>query len=156
MLENPHLRTEKISNLAVNHFVTVPSRGGVAHSVVSISIDGLSIAELPIASACKPNPGMDVIAAFRGNSKKDIVGWVDPVTKNPVVVIPKIVTYYPIILVFLFPLLSILLITAHPSHRDIVGFLVVALVIALVLIQAIGWPGVARRLKRAQREEGAH
>jgi hypothetical protein len=146
----PRLRTENIADLAVNHFVTVPSRGGTAHSVVSISIDGLSIAELPITAATKPNSGKNVIAAFRGESKKDIVGWLDPVTNTPIVVIPKIVTYYPIILVFLFPLLSILLITAHPSHREILAFLVGALVIALVLIQAIGWPGVARRLMQAQ------
>lgn len=144
------MRTEKISDLAVSHFVTVPSRGGTAHSVVSIYIDGQHIPELPIAAATKPNSGKNVIAAFRGEAKTDIVGWLDPVTNTPIVVIPKIVTYYPIILIFLFPLLSILLITAHPSHRDIWAFLVGALVVALVLIQAIGWPGVARHLKKAQ------
>lgn len=143
------MRTEKISDLAVNHFVTVPSRGGIAHSVVSIAIDGLSIAELPITAATKPNSGKNVIAAFRGESKKDIVGWLDPLTNTPIVVIPKIVTYYPIILIFLFLLFSILLITAHPSHRDILAFFVGALVVALVLIQAIGWPGVAHHLKKA-------
>lgn len=143
------MRTEKISDLAVNHFVTVPSRGGIAHSVVSIAIDGLSIAELPITAATKPNSGKNVIAAFRGESKKDIVGWLDPLTNTPIVVIPKIVTYYPIILIFLFLLFSILLITAHPSHRDIWAFFVGALVVALVLIQAIGWPGVAHHLKKA-------
>ena len=144
------MRTEKISDLAVSHFVTVPSRGGTAHSVVSIYIDGQHIPELPIAVATKPNSGKDVIAAFRGEAKTDIVGWLDPVTNTPIVVIPKIVTYYPIILIFLFPLLSILLITAHPSHRDIWAILVGTLVVALVLIQAIGWPGVARRLKKAK------
>lgn len=144
------MRTEKISNLAVSHFVTVPSRGGTAHSIVSISIDGLRIPELPITGATKPNSGKNVIAAFRGKSKTAIVGWLDPETQIPIVVIPKIVTYYPIILVFLFPILSIVLITAHPSHRDILAFLVGALVVALVLIQAIGWPGVARHLMKAQ------
>lgn len=144
------LRTEKISTLAVNHFVTVPSRGGIAHSVVSITIDGLSIAELPITSATAPNAGKNVIAVFRGEAKTSIVGWLDPVTNTPIVVIPKLVTYYPIIFIFLFPLLSILLITAHPSHREILVLLVGALVVALVLIQAIGWPGVARHLKKTQ------
>lgn len=147
------MHTEKISNLAVSHFVTVPSRGGTAYSIVSISIDGLRIPELPITAATKPNSGQNVIAAFQGNSKTDIVGWLDPVTNIPIVVIPKIVTYYPIILIFLFPLLSILLITAHPSHRNVLAFLVGALVVAIVLIQAIGRPGAARHLMKAQAEE---
>ncbi|HMW16876.1 MAG TPA: hypothetical protein PKN13_07305 [Accumulibacter sp.] len=144
------MRTEKISDLAVSHFVTVPSRGGTAHSVVSIYIDGQHIPELPIAVATKPNSGQNVIVAFRGEAITDIVGWLDPVTNTPIVVIPKIVSYYPIILIFLFPILSILLITAYLSHRDIWFYLVITLVVALVLIQAIGWPGVARHLKKAQ------
>lgn len=149
------MRTEKISDLAVSHFVTVPSRGGTAHSVVSIYIDGQHIPELPIAAATKPNSGQNVIAAFRGDAITDIVGWLDPETNTPIVVIPKIVTYYPIILIFLFPLLAILLITAHPSNREIWFYLVVALVVALVLIQAIGWPGVVRHLKKAQAQSEA-
>lgn len=144
------MRTEKISDLAVSHFVTVPSRGGTAHSVVSIYINGQHIPELPIAVATKPNSGQNVIAAFRGDAITDIVGWLDPVTNTPIVVIPKIVTYYPIILIFLFPLLSILLITSHPSHRDIWFYLAMALVVGLILVQAIGRPGVARHLKKAQ------
>lgn len=144
------MHTEKISTLTVSDFVAVASRGGTAYSVVSISIDGQGISNLSLTAATRPNSGQNVLAAFRGKAKTDIVGWLDPVTNTPIIVIPKIVTYYPVILMLLFPLLSILLITTHSSHKDIWVFAVGVLVVALVFIQAVGWPGVARYLKKAQ------
>ena len=143
------MRTEIVSNLAVSHFVTLPSRGGTAHSVVSISIDGVRIPELPIVGGVQPNSGKNVIAAFRGISKSAIVGWLDPVTRTPVVVIPQMVMYNPILVFTLFPLLLLLLLVAS-SYRDFLIFLTIALATFLTLIQGIGWPGVARHLKKAQ------
>lgn len=145
------LRTEQVSNLVVHSFVTVPSRGGVAHSIVSVSVDGLHIRELPIVGGAQPNSGENIIAVFRGESKESIVGWLDPVTNAPVVAIPKIVIYFPVLIVPIFMLLLVLLL-AVPSHKDIFFFVLVTIAIAFTLVQGIGWPGVAHRLRKAQTE----
>lgn len=147
------MRAQQISNLVVHSFVTVPSRGGVAHSIVSVSVDGLRIRELPIVGGTQPNSGVNIIAAFRGESNESIVGWLDPVTNTPVVAIPKIVIYFPVLIVPVFLLLLVLLL-AVPSYKDFFFFLLVATAIAFTLVQGVGWPGVARCLRKAQEKLG--
>lgn len=144
------LRTEKIANLRVYDFVTIRSRGGTAYSVLSVSVDGLRILGLSIAGDVQPNSGSNVIAAFSSKSKKNIVGWLDPVTHAPVVINSKMVTYYPIILVILFPLLSIFLISSRQEYGDIAFYLVCVLFISLMLLPSIGRPGIKRHLLKAQ------
>jgi hypothetical protein len=129
--------------------VTVPSRGGVAHSIASISLDDLHIRELPIVGGIQPNSGENIIAAFRNESKESIVGWLDPVTNTPVVAVPKIVIYFPVLLVPIFVVLLFLLL-AVPSHKDVFFYLLVSVAFAFTIVQGIGWPGVARQLRKAQ------
>lgn len=144
------LRTKIIANLRVYDFVTIRSRGSTAYSVLSVSVDGQHILGLSIAGDVQPNSGNNVIAAFSSKSEKSIVGWVDPVTHAPVVTNSKIVTYHPIILVILFPLLSISLILSRQKYGDIVHYLACVLFISLMLLPFIGRPGVKRHLLKAQ------
>ena len=78
----------------------------------------------------------------------------DPVTNTPVVAIPKIVIYFPVLIVPVFLLLLVLLLAAVPSYKDSFFFLLVATAIAFTLVQGVGWPGVARCLRKAQEKLG--
>ena len=144
------MRTETIANFRVYDFVTIRSRGGSAYSVLSVSADGLRILGLSIPGDVQPNSGNNVIAVYSGKSKTSIVGWLDPVSGAPVVVNANMLTYYPIILVALFPLLSIFLITSPQEYGDIPFYLVCVLFISLMLLPFIGRPGVKRHLLRAK------
>lgn len=144
------LRTEKIANLRIYDFVTIRSRGGTAYSVLSVCVDCVHIRGISIPGDVQPNSGSNVIAAFSGESKTKIVGWLDPITHAPVVMNSRVITSYPIILVMLFPLLLISIFLSPKEYRDIAVYLVFALCIVLMLLPSMGNPGVKRHLLRAQ------
>jgi len=142
------LRVVKVTLLSISDFVEVRSRGSI-YSLATVTVDGVKLAGLHLVGGTKPNSGSDVLVVLRGPTLASRAGWRDPISGETFVVIPKIMAAYPLIVMVGFPLF-VGLFLAVPHYQWLWFSLLVLLTLFLQLLPTVGWPGVARALRRHQ------
>lgn len=140
------MQIRKVVNLQISDFSPVRSRNGTGHSYVTVIVDGNTPSGILISGIDRPNPG-SVAAAFRSSEASSIVGWLDPVTNEPVVVAPRLLKSFP----FVIPVALVLAWVLVLSFPHLAQLLLLPIAGALVIVYLLfdgGYPGVATHLKR--------